>query len=133
VVVASNLGSASLVIYDITMHQFVRVGGPPIGLDDFVSRVGYDQLWLVDQGLYCLDFTTAVLQSVPLSWTPLNINILPMHDWLVLDDAASGAIRFFSPSTRTVTRTVDLPLAAPGARRQVSHPIASHPVVMSRL
>ena len=133
VVVASNLGSASLVIYDITMHQFVPVGGPPVGLNNFVSRIGYDQLWLVDQGLYCLDFATAVLQSVPLSWTPLNINILPMHDWLVLDDAASGAIRFFAPTTRTVTRTVNLPLAAPGMRRQVNHPVVGRPVAMSRL
>lgn len=132
VVVASNIGSASLVVYDITMHQFVAVGGPPIGLNDFVNRIGYDQLWLVDQGLYCLNFATAVLQSVPLSWTPLNINILPMHDWLVLDDAASGAIRFFAPSTRTVARTVSLPLAAPGLQPQVSH-AAARPVAISRL
>ena len=110
VVVASNLGNTSLAIYDITMHKFVTVGGPPLGLQNFVSRIGYDQLWIVDDGLYTLNFQTAVLKDVTLSWTPLNINILPMRDLLVLDDANSGAIRFFSPSTLTVARTVNLPL-----------------------
>jgi hypothetical protein len=116
VVVASNLGNADLAIYDITMHKFVAVGGPPLGLENFVSRIGYDQLWIVDQGLYTLNFQTAVLKGVPLSWTPLNINILPTRDLLVLDDANSGAIRFFSPSTLTVERTVNLPLAPSSGR-----------------
>jgi hypothetical protein len=110
VVVASNLGNADLAIYDITMRKFVTVGGPPLGLENFVSRVGYDQLWIVDQGLFTLNFQTAVLAQVPLPWTPLNINILPTRDLLVLDDASSGAIRFLSPSTLTVARTVTLPL-----------------------
>ncbi len=116
VVVASNLGNADLAIYDITMHKFVAVGGPPLGLENFVSRIGYDQLWIVDRGLYTLNFQTAVLKGVPLSWTPLNINILPTRDLLVLDDANSGAIRFFSPSTLAVERTVNLPLAPSSGR-----------------
>jgi hypothetical protein len=111
VVVASNFGNADLVIYDISMHRFVSVGGPPLGLENFVSRIGYDQLWLVDQGLYSLNFHTDVLEPVPLPWTPMNVNILPTHDLLVLDDANSDAIRFLSPTTRTVVQTVNLPLA----------------------
>jgi hypothetical protein len=109
VVIASNLGSTALVVYDVSNHTLEKVGAPPLGLNDFVERTGFDQLWLVDDGLYDLDFAKGTLSSVALSFTPLNVDILPKRDLLVLDDANSGDIRYFDPSTLSVTRTVHLP------------------------
>ena len=111
VVIASDLGLTTLVVYDVSTHSFEKVGGPALALSSFVARVGHDELWLVDDGLFRLDFVTAALTQIPISWTPLNIDILPMHDLLVLDDQASGDIRFFSPDTLAVTQTVALPVA----------------------
>jgi hypothetical protein len=110
VVVASNLGLSSLVLYDVSNHKFEKLGGPSLGLADFVSRMGHDEVWLVDNGLFRLDFATAKLKQIPISWTPDNVDILPKRDLLVLDDADSGDIRYFDPSTLSVTRTVKLPI-----------------------
>ena len=109
VVIASKPRIDRSAIYDVTNHAFEKVGGPPLALSSFVSRVGHDEIWLVDNGLYRLNFMTPALQAVPLTWTPEDIGILPTRDLLVLDDARSGAIRYFDPKSMSVTRTVMLP------------------------
>jgi hypothetical protein len=116
VVIASNIGLTQLLVYDVSTHSYEKVGGPVVGLSNFVERASHDELWMLDDGLFRLELSTGALTQIPISWTPEDIDILPMHDLLVMDDSASGNIRYFDPSSETVTRTVLLPLApAPDA------------------
>jgi hypothetical protein len=107
VVVAPTLGLSRLVLYDVDHQRLTELRGPSIQLDEFVSRPGHGELWLVDRGLFRLDFHALSLEPIALDWTPSHINLLPRHDQLVLDDGA--ALSFFDPTTRRTVREVALP------------------------
>ncbi|MFW6066795.1 MAG: hypothetical protein ACOC97_00535 [Myxococcota bacterium] len=111
VVVASNLGNQPLVLYDLDMAEVTELGGPNVGLTEFVSRVDHGELWIVDDGLHRLDFLdpTPTIETVALDWTPAHVNILRVRDQLVLDDADGDRILFWSPSSRETVREVLLP------------------------
>lgn len=109
VVVASPGGNQPLVLYDLDTGEQTSLGGAQIALRDFVSRLGHDELWLVDDGLFRLDFASASLETVPLGFTPAHINILPMHDRLVLSAVDRGDLYFYDPVARGTTRYVPLP------------------------
>lgn len=106
VVVASSLGNEQLVLYDLDTHDMTELEGPEIGLHEFVSRLNHDELWLVDDGLFRLDFVTAELEGIDLDWTPAHINIQRQRDQLVMDDEDSARILFWSPVERHVQREV---------------------------
>jgi hypothetical protein len=109
VVVASMFGDQELVLFDLDTGAMSEVGGPSLGLEEFVSRQGHDELWMVDQReLFRLDLATAELETIDLDWRPEHINILPSADLLVLDEADDTVIRFLDPETRTTERTVEL-------------------------
>jgi hypothetical protein len=109
VVVAASLGTEQLVLYDLDTQEMTELDGPAIGLHEFVSRLGHDELWLVDDGLHRLDFLSATLETVPLDWTPAHINIQRTRDQLVMDDVDESRLRFWSPASREVVRDVLLP------------------------
>lgn len=109
VVVASNWGDQRLVLYDVDNESLTEMAGPGIGLDEFVSRLGHRELWLVDrQALYRLDLDAGDLETVPTSFAPEHINILRNHDWLVLDDARSERLVFFDPADKQTVSSVSL-------------------------
>jgi hypothetical protein len=105
-VVAAAIGNQKLVLYDLDAQEVTELDGPEIGLHEFVSRLGHDELWLVDDGLHRLDFVTEAFETVPLDWTPAHINILRQRDQLVLDDEDASRVLFWSPQTREVAREV---------------------------
>jgi len=108
IVVASQFGNENLVLYDVDNSTMETVAGPAVGLNEFVSRPGQGELWLVDQGLFRLDLFTNQLDAQPLTFTPKRINILPMRDQIVLDDRSSNEIRFVDLTTLEVIRQVTL-------------------------
>lgn len=111
VVVASSGGDQRLVLYDVEQDKQTQMAGPGIGLDQFVSRAGKGELWLVDQqALFRLDLFKGDFETVKTDFAPEHINILPKRDQLVLDEAGSHTIRFWSPDTRATALSATLPL-----------------------
>jgi hypothetical protein len=109
VVVASMYGDEDLVLYDLDSGAMSELGGPSLGLEEFVSREGHEELWLIDQQeLYRLDLALAELETIPLGFQPEHINILPSRDLLVLDQANDTTLRFWDPEERSIVRTVEL-------------------------
>ncbi len=112
VVVASNWGDQRLVLFDVDNGKVTEMAGPGVGLNEFVSRLGHGELWLVDQqALFRIDLNAGELETVPTSFAPEHINILRSRDWLVLDDARSEQLFFFSPEDRSTVATIKLPVA----------------------
>ena len=109
VLVTQAIIAGHTMLYDVDHQTITSVAGPAVGLDEFVSRAGHGELWLVQHGLYRLDMMTAAISSVLLSFEPAHINILPTRDRLVVDDDAAPFLRFIDPATQQVTRTVTLP------------------------
>lgn len=110
VVAAANDGGERLVLYDIDQRTQTQMSGPGVGLHEFVSRLGHDELWLLDdEALWRLDFETIELEPVTTDFGPIHINILRDRDLLVLDDAEGRALHYFDPRTRSVERSVTLP------------------------
>jgi hypothetical protein len=112
VVVASNWGDQRLVLFDVDNGKVTEMAGPGVGLDEFVSRLGHGEMWLVDQqALFRLDLNAGELETVETSFAPEHINILRGRDWLVLDDARSDQLFFFDPSDKSTVASVKLPVA----------------------
>jgi hypothetical protein len=109
VVVAASLGNEQLVLYDLDEGTMTELDGPAVGLHEFVSRVGHGELWLVQNGLFRLDFYAPELEAIALDWTPAHINIQRTRDLLVMDDVDAPRLMFWSPEERAVTREVLLP------------------------
>jgi hypothetical protein len=123
VVVASIFGDQDLVLFDLDSGEMTEVGAPSLGLEEFVSRAGHGELWLVDEpSLYRLDLETAVLELVPLNFGTSHINILPTDDRLVLDETGRTTLRFFDPDARVVTQTVNID-ARLAASHQIPRPV----------
>jgi len=104
VVIASSYGGDSLIVYDIETGGYTHLGGPGLSLDlnEFVSRMGHDELWLVSDGLFRLDFTELVLEPIGTDFFPRHINHLPEQDLLVLDDEVDPRLIFYDPDSRDV-------------------------------
>ncbi len=115
VVVASNFADESLVLYDLDAKGQTKMKGPAAGLDDFVSRRGKNELYLVDDSsLLKLDMSAGELTEVSLGYSISHLNILPKHDWLVMsqiDTTTKSAPRlhFFDPASMTDVKAVDMP------------------------
>lgn len=121
VVVASNWGDQSLVLYDVDNDKQTKMSGPGVSLTEFVSRSEPQQLWIVESGtdsetkkpfgdLFVADFASGEVRQVPTSFLATHIGILPKRDELVLTDLDHGALHFFDPTKESVTREVKLPL-----------------------
>jgi hypothetical protein len=119
VVVASNLGDEKLSFYDLDNDATTTMDGPAIGLDEFVSRRGKNELWLVDDpSLFKIDMNAGTLSQIEPGYDVQHINILPKHDWLVVSDVpAPGSqvprVHFFDPVGLKDVKAVELP--APSA------------------
>lgn len=81
-------------------------------IDNFVTRNGGRELWLLGRGLQRLDLTRDVLEEIDLGWRPDQINFLPWRDLFVLTRPRENSVSFWSPASRTTTRTVALPIAS---------------------
>ncbi|MFO0588989.1 MAG: hypothetical protein U0441_15675 [Polyangiaceae bacterium] len=115
VVIASNYGDESLVMYDIDQKGQTKMKGASVGLDEFVSRREKNELYLTDnQLLYRVDMTAATLDPVPLSYSINHLNILPKHDWLVMSEVGSATksaprLHFFDLEKKTDVKAIDMP------------------------
>ena len=115
VVVASNYGDESLVLYDIDQKGQTKMKGASVGLGEFVSRREKNELYLTeDQMLYRIDMSAATLDEVPLSYGINHLNILPKHDWLVMSEVASTTksaprLHFFDLGTKADVKAIDMP------------------------
>jgi hypothetical protein len=110
VVAAATDGKQRLVLYDVDSKKSTEMQGPGVGLDEFVSRIGHKEMWLVDsQALFKLDFAEGQMSTIATTFKPEHINILPKRDQLVLDDAGTNDLVFFNPATQALMKTVTLP------------------------
>jgi hypothetical protein len=110
VVVAPRFSSEKLVLVDLDQQKLSQVSGPSVDLDEFVSRVGAGELWMLDAGdLFRLDLFSAELEAVSTSFTPRRINILPGKDLLVLTDSESPGLVFLDPNTYQAVHRSDIP------------------------
>lgn len=115
VVVASNFGDEKVVLYDVDNDQSTQMAGSSIGLDEFVSRKGKNELWLVDdQDLFKLDMAKGTLDEIDPGYAVDHINILAKHDWLVMSDGSvtdseAPRVHFFDPAGLKDVKSVDMP------------------------
>lgn len=111
VVVAGADGKQRLVLFDVDKGSSTQMAGPGVGLNEFVSRPSHKEMWIVDnQALFQLDLAGGAFESVKTSFAPEHINVLPKHDKLVLDDATTNNLIFFDPTTKEISKTVELPV-----------------------
>jgi hypothetical protein len=116
VVVGSNLGGQSLVLYDLDSGRQTKMDGPGIGLNELVSREGTNELYIVDtgglldenDGLFRLDMGDGTLTQMPTRFRPERIAYLPSHDFLVLGDVGRRHLHYYHPSVG-VSLAVRLP------------------------
>ncbi len=109
VVVASSWGNQSLVLYDVSSRRETKMAGTGLGLDEFVSRIGQNELWAVDwSSLYRIDMSQALVEEIELPFAVNHVGIQPSRDRLLLGDADPSKLHFFDPTTREVERTVNL-------------------------
>lgn len=88
------------VLYDLDREEVTEFGDYDVKLNEFVSRLGHDELWIVTSGtLYRLDFLEAALEPVPLGFEPEHVNILRGRDLLVLDAKDDNQYTFLDPGT----------------------------------
>lgn len=119
VVVASNYGEEKLVLHDIDNKASTQMAGPGIGLNEFVSRKGKNELWLVDQSsLFRLDMNAGEFSQIDPGYGVQHINILPEHDWLVVSEvpragSEAASLHFFDPTGQKDVKAVEMP-APPG-------------------
>jgi hypothetical protein len=106
VVVGDFFGSSELTLVDLDNGKTTRLGRA-IDLNEFVSRPGTGQLYLVDQGLFRLDVFAATLEEVPLAFEPAHINRLP-SDQLVVDNPSADELVFLDPDSGDTNRRVSL-------------------------
>lgn len=118
VVVASNYGDEKLVFYDLDNDATSQMAGPAIGLNEFVSRRGHNELWLVDESsLFKIDMNAGELSQIEPGYGVQHINILPEHDWLVLSDVPNSGsqvprLHFFDPVGLKDVKAVEMPQPA---------------------
>lgn len=84
--------SEGLALLDVAARVVRPVRGPVVDMDHYVLTPDSARAFVVDAGLYALVVAEAVVQSVPLSFIPLSINITPAGDTLLLRDAHSGSV-----------------------------------------
>lgn len=109
VLAASNWGTQSLVMVDLDSGKETKMAGPAIGLTEFVSRIGQNELWAVDTGaLFRVDVDEAVVEDVELPFSVGHVGIQPTRDRLVLGDADPGTVHLFDPKSRQVSKTITL-------------------------
>lgn len=103
VLVAPPFGqSGPLVLVDALTGKQTSVAGPSAHLTEFVSREGYGELWIADDGLFRLDLIEAVMEAMTITFVPNRINILPKRDLLVLGRSKGDSVAFFDPQKRTL-------------------------------
>ncbi len=99
VAVAAALGGDDVVLVDLDTATSHKLTGLRVKFDEFVVRPAAGEMWVVDDGLFRLDFLDATWETVSLPWTPLHINRLRKADQLVLDDDQGGVIHLLDPTT----------------------------------
>lgn len=109
VVIDTPSADVPLMLFDLSQGQAAQLIGPDVDLGRFVSREGHDELWLLDRGLFRLDYGQGVLEEAELDFRPANINILPQRDEIVVDDPAGRHLAFIDPDTGAVRGLATLP------------------------
>lgn len=96
------------VLYDLASGEATPLD-PAVSLGEHVSRAG--EIWIASDGaLHRLPLMSGGLEPVELPFSPLHLNVLPLRDRLVMDDAMdTGAIHFFDPEALVVAGRATLP------------------------
>ena len=86
-------------LFDTKAHTFREVQGPSVLLDNYVISSDALHVYALWQGLVDIDVQASIAVSIPLSFTPLNINIAPDNQTLYLRSSPSD-VCVFSLKTR---------------------------------
>jgi len=110
VLVPDVFAPGHMVLFDLDRNETTEFGDYAVKLNEFVSRIGHDELWILsDSSLYRFDFVEAILEPVSVGFSPEHVNILPRRDLLVLDDASGNDYTFLDPGTRETICSVRIP------------------------
>jgi hypothetical protein len=124
VVTSTNEAYDGFHLYDVDSGR-VAYSGEGIALEEFVDRGAASELWMLDRGLWRVDYRNATQEKIDLGWEPKHIGILPEHDYIVLDQSREQEIHFVDPDTAEVHATVPLPRDPP---RNLSVPDQEDPL-----
>lgn len=110
VVISTPFGSENLVIHDVDNGETIELETPSMqSLQEFVSRDHASELWMVEDGLFRLDYADSFLEEITLDFTPERINLLPHADLLILDDPQTARLVYVHPDDHTTLWDVPLP------------------------
>ncbi len=71
-------------IIDVYTKKITKIAGPDIRLENYVITSDSSQIFLLQKGLFHLDISEALAESVALKFIPTNINITPNDTHLLL-------------------------------------------------
>ncbi|MEQ1566892.1 MAG: hypothetical protein ABMA64_14715 [Myxococcota bacterium] len=117
VVVSSPFGDTELVLVDADTGDFTTLG-LALSLGQFTARVGHDELWVADDGLWRVDLAQATTERMD-GLQPEHVVWMPSADLLFLDDAVAPKMVFWDPNTRETVTEVRLD-TAPSATARLS-------------
>lgn len=107
-VVDSALGLFQIRLLSLEQRSVQTVRGPAISLRSFVMTPDSAHLYALLNGLYDLDLAQRRIDSLPLDFLPVAINITPDgKSILLLDD--QGRVHWLDPTTRSATAVVSPP------------------------
>lgn len=115
VVAASNYGDEKLVLYDVDNGKATQMGGPAAGLEEFVSRLGRNELWINDNSsLFKLDMSAGEFSQIDPGYSVAHLNILRDHDWLVMSEvprsnSETARLHFFDPDGQKDVKAIEMP------------------------
>lgn len=87
--------SRGVLLLDVDSRSTKPIRGPVVDLDTYVLTPDSRRAFVVDAGLYTLDLTEALVESLPLSFVPISINITPAGDTLLLKDFSQDRVYLF--------------------------------------
>jgi hypothetical protein len=112
VVTSNNTAYDDFHLYDVDSGR-VTYSGEGLALEEFVDRSAASELWMLDKGLWRVDYRDATQEKIELGWEPKHIGILPEHDYIVIDQSREQKIHFIDPDTAEVHAEVPLPREPP--------------------
>ena len=112
VVTSNNTAYDDFHLYDVDSGR-VTYSGEGLALEEFVDRSAASELWMLDKGLWRVDYRDATQEKIELGWEPKHIGILPEHDYIVIDQSKEQKIHFIDPDTAEVHAEVPLPRDPP--------------------
>lgn len=98
---------ARIRVLDIPSRTLHKVAGPEVQLENFVITSDSTRVYLLDSGLYELSIPERLIYSLPLTFTPENINITPDDQTLLVREDDS-TIWVYDVQSGDLTHSIEI-------------------------